>query len=378
MEDFKPPTISARDLSAIATNEKQCYLKRHSVGPKITVTVTALRIRDDEDQSESGNNFQASGGDFDTDIDLYQSARKTLLECHQGWNPNYVNYEGEKKRSILTENRTLVDSATSIMSVASSAGAKITRWIEDDDSRTFHFLLKSEYHVFVEFMKVYTENSQLVQLVSIIQAALRSQTTHILGLENQMNHSLWSSRDRQVTLELEKMQMEDKLIKRQLVSVVEERLKLLAADTDSSWKAREQASMRDIAFAYKRFEDGDGAASDLWTMDEKQASALERALVDLFPNSRGEEMVEFLEDLAEEATRARDAAFGKAHPEDVDIQVIEKKVAGTQLEKWAKALRKTMEMRKFGAYKTLQFCKNLWVSGSKPKRKITGTRQSFT
>jgi hypothetical protein len=173
-----------------------------------------------------------------------------------------------------------------------------------------------------------------------------------------MDKLLWDSREHEMTVEAKHEEMVKALLERQVISVLQERIAILASEYEKEWRYKRFEEWTNIVVQYEMYKDGTNM-KDAW-MEERHARALERVIIDLFPDAllkTQEDVFTWMEELGRIGSVVRRQAKGYAHDETLDTNEVEERIA-PDIVPWFNGLKKTETKKQFRSKKILEFTTN--------------------
>jgi hypothetical protein len=267
---------------------------------------------------------EESSPTFEQDVKLWRQNKNVLNENLRKWNGNSDNKAWIGFVKINFDNKSLVpykklaESSVKISSSNKRIGLQILKALINIDT-AFEFALGQQFGLY----KTLEISKPLEDIVKpVMQRIVKRQQQ----LEDDVNELLWDMNIRKT----EAKEKENKIIHRQLMSVLEERVKQLAG-----LDGYQDKSFSQLRYAFRNYINGVKDAS--WVLTDKHVDNIKDSLRKFFPDElKGKpnsDILKFIGQLADLSSRARCEAFEGVHPENMKETEIRELVQGSEYEK---------------------------------------------
>jgi len=212
------------------------------------------------------------------------------------------------------------------------------------------YTLRENWETYKSWMnKNQDENTKM--MMEILQTVVKDSTVRVERLTQDLDEVKWKGNKREMELEKELDEMNEKLLHRQIVCVLEERVKAVAG-----WGSY-QLSFTDLYHALKRKIDKVRPLGSQWIMTDEEVSVLSAALIQFFPGHFKDNfsLLILLADLKGQSHDARLDAKSVAHNETISEDDLIKETKSTEYEILVEALQRTKDLVPFRGKTLLKF-----------------------
>jgi hypothetical protein len=317
---------------------------------------------EEEDEVGTPGKTPATLTEYHAVNNSFRTSVRSIKDFEKKWNDKYEKLKnGEQLLSIVKLNRKLAEDCSQLISTSFLIHSnKLLGIFQADSILAFRHCLDKSFPAYEIFMSENTNNVVLNSFILLVQVALQSKMVRLQRVERDVMKLKWKSREDIMKLKEEACEIERDIVHRQLISVLEERFKVVASKKYQPWKYRVTESFSQMAAAFEAHLDNARVPNGMWKMEPEEVSSLKYAITTLFPDKAMElkndqAIFKFLKELAKESKGARAEAKTTVHPETLTVEQIEPLVKGTTYEKWFDALKKTKTLAEFGSMMILAF-----------------------
>jgi hypothetical protein len=273
--------------------------------------------------------------------------------------------QGNNRLKAVNKNTKVVAETTIPIIEIGSCTNMLIKLFQKDHIFALQHQLGSNFQTYLDFARGITENAELSQMLIVMQSAFKGSVTRHLRLEHELAKTLWSSREQEMKLEKELIETKQALLERQIIAVLEQRVKFIASKQDSNWLSYTkmmEVSFASMAEAFRLYKDEIPVrGTKIWKMDKQEADAIKYALEIAFPSLKKQSndiICNSLQSLGWKASDVRSDAMNYAHQQNLEETQIDALVKGTEFEELFDTLKEVnASCSEFKPLKPLQFLK---------------------